>query len=90
MKDTKPNNYSCWGQVAGYGITGSSVIDSHPHLYAMTEMPRPEVDGPYLVAFSCLISYTTIFGFTRLKLPEMYLKMPGSIPESIGANLELL
>ena len=90
MNDTKPNHYSCWGQVAGYGITGISVIDSDPHLFAMTEVSKPEVDRPYLVAFCCLLPYTTIFGFTRLKLPEMYQKMPGSIPESIGANLELL
>ena len=45
------------------------------------------VDGLYLVAFCCLLPYTTQYQEVEVfVLSQMYLKQPGSIPESFGVN----
>ena len=50
-----------------------------------------KVDGPYLVTFCCLLPYITrIHKDEIFLLPQMYLKKPGSVPESFGANFQLL
>lgn len=49
------------------------------------------VDRCYLVAFCCLLPFTTWFRKVEISIcPQMYLKKPETIPGSFEATLELL
>ena len=49
-----------------------------------------KVDRSHLVTFVIFLPYTRIFEVDIHVCLQMYIKKPGSIPDSLGANLKLL
>ena len=47
-------------------------------------------DWNYLVAFCCVLPYTTRICEVKISVPpQIHLNKPGSIPDSFGATLEM-